>query len=145
VLASFHDICIEPKTLEEHTEAVINVLKNPYVDAIAHPGNPQFPLDIEKVVRAAKENGKFIELNNHSFVTRKGSEENCKEFARECKKQGVRIVCGSDSHISFEVGRFDRVYKLLEEVDMPCELVMNTSVEKFDEYIKRKKERIRRK
>jgi len=43
------------------------------------------------------------------------------------------------------VGRFDRVYKLLEEVDMPCELVMNTSVEKFDEYIKRKKERIRRK
>jgi len=27
VLASFHDICIEPKTLEEHTEAVINVLK----------------------------------------------------------------------------------------------------------------------
>jgi len=145
VLASFHDICIEPKTLEEHTEAVINVLKNPYVDAIAHPGNPQFPLDIEKVVRAAKENGKFIELNNRSFVTRKGSEENCKEFARECKKQGVRIVCGSDSHISFEVGRFDRVYKLLEEVDMPCELVMNTSVEKFDEYIKRKKERIRRK
>jgi len=145
VIASFHDICIEPKTQEEHTQAMINVLQNPYVDAIAHPGNPQFPVDIKRVVGVAKENGKLIEINNHSFVTRKGSEENCKEFARECKRQGVKIVCGSDSHISFDVGRFGRIYKLLEEVDIPSELIMNTSVDKLEEYIKQKKARIGRK
>jgi len=66
---------------------VINVLKNPYVDAIAHPGNPQFPLDIEKVVRAAKENGKFIELNNHSFVTRKGLRRIAKNLQESVKSK----------------------------------------------------------
>ncbi len=135
VIASFHEICIEPSSVEEHTNALINVLKNPYVDAVAHPGNPQFDVDIEKVVRAAKAYGKFIEINNHSFVVRQGSEINCKKFALECKRTGAKIVCGSDAHISFDVGKFERVYELLEEVCMPEELVMNTSVEGFNEYI----------
>ncbi|MCX7710488.1 MAG: phosphatase [Clostridia bacterium] len=140
-LASFHDICIEPSTVEEHTEALIRVLQNPYIDAIAHPGNPQFNVDIEKVVRAAKENGKFIEINNHSFSVRKGSEENCKRFAEKCKELGVRIVCGSDAHISFGVGKFDKVTQLLDEVGMPEELVLNTSTAKFEEYIKQRRDR----
>lgn len=144
VIASFHDICICPSTQKDHTEAMINVLKNPYVDAVAHPGNPQFPVDIERVVSAAKENGKLIEINNQSFVVRGGSEENCKEFAKECKKQGVKIVCGSDSHISFDIGRFGRIYRLMEEVDMPPELIISTSRDKFEEYLKHKKARIRR-
>lgn len=144
-MASFHDICIEPSTLEDHTTAIINVLKNPYVDAVAHPGNPQFQVDIKRVVKAARDNGKFIEINNHSFIVRAGCEDNCRNFASECKRQGVSIVCGSDAHISFDVGRFDRVYKLLEEVNMPEELIMNTSIDKFEEYLKAKKERIKRK
>ena len=141
VIASFHDVCIEPSSVEENTQAMVNVLKNPYVDAIGHPGNKMFQVDIEEVVKAACENGKFIEINNSSFLVRSGCEENCKEFAVECKKQGVRIVCGSDAHISYDVGSFDRIYKLLEEVDMPEELIMNTSSDKFDEYLKKKKER----
>lgn len=142
VIASFHDICIEPSSLEDNTQAMVNVLKNPYVDAIGHPGNTMFKVDIEKVVRAAYDNGKFIEINNSSFLVRAGCEENCREFAVECKKQGVRIVCGSDAHISFDVGRFDRIYKLLDEVLMPEELIMNTSTDKFYEYLEQKKERI---
>lgn len=145
VIASFHDICIEPSNQKDNTEAMIKVLQNPYVDAVAHPGNPQFPVDIERVVKAAKENGKLIEINNQSFVVRGGSEENCKEFAKECMRQGVKIVCGSDSHISFDVGRFDRVYGLLEEVDMCSELILNTSLDKFEGYIKEKNVRIGRK
>lgn len=141
-LASLHDICIVPQTMEEHTNALIGALKNPYIDAVAHPGNPQFNVDIEKVVRTAKEYNKFIEINNHSFYVRKGSEKNCREFLIQCKKHGVRVVTGSDAHISFEIGQFDKVYSLLEEVGMPEDLVMNTSIEKFDEYLKEKRARI---
>jgi len=75
-------------------------------------------------------------------LVRAGCEENCRDFAIECKKQGVRIVCGSDAHISFDVGRFDRIYKLLDEVLMPEELIMNTSTDKFHEYFKQRRKRI---
>jgi len=143
VLASFHDICIKPSNIEEHTNAMIKVLQNPFVDAVAHPGNPVFQVDIDKVVEAAKEYGKLIEINNHSFFVRTGSEENCAQFALKCKEKGVRIVCGSDAHISFDVGNFTNVYKLLENVDMPEELILSSSKEKFLEYVKTRKDRIR--
>lgn len=141
-LASFHDICIEPSTVENHTNAAVEILKNPYIDIFAHPGNPQFQIDIERVVKTARDNNKLIELNNHSFVVRKGSEANCLEIARMCKKYGVRVTTGSDAHISFNIGRFDNVKKLLEEVEMPEELVVTTSVEKMEGYLAERKKRI---
>lgn len=143
VIASLHDVCIEPATKEEHTNAYLNLMRNPYVDAIGHPGTPKFEVDVEKVVAAAKEYGKFIEINNTSFSVRTGCEENCMDFALECKRQGVKIVCGSDAHISFDVGKFDKVYNLLEKIDMPEELIMNSKVSNFDEFIENKRKRIR--
>ena len=134
-IASFHDICIAPSTVEEHTNAVIGVLKNPYIDAVAHPGNPQFQIDIDKVVKAAKEYNKFLEINNQSFVVRKGSEGNCYHLARKCKVLSVGMVCDSDTHISFDVGRFDRVNKIFETEQIGEELILNTSLEKFEDYL----------
>lgn len=142
VLASYHDICIKPATIEEHTNAVIQILSNPYIDVFAHPGNPQFQIDIEKVVKAARDNNKLIEINNQSALVRKGSEKNCLKIANLCKKHGVRITTGSDAHISFGIGKFDFVTKLLEEADMPEELVITTSIEKMDQYLLERRNRI---
>ncbi len=139
VIASFHDFTIEPATIEEHTQALVNILKNPLVDAIAHPGNPVFQVDIDKVVRTAAEYGKLIEINNHSFSVRKGSDRNCREFAVKCREYGARITCGSDAHISFDVGRFDRVHELLAEVGVPEELVICTSGDKIERFIEERK------
>lgn len=140
--ASFHDVCIEPSTVEENTRAAIGVLSNPYIDALAHPGNPQFQVDIDEVVRAAKKYNKLIEINNHSFAVRLGSGENCLEFAKKCAEYGVRIICGTDAHISFEVGIFDNVLRVLEEAKVPEELILNSSSEKFEAYLKERKDRI---
>lgn len=142
VLASFHDICIEPTTVEEHTNAAIQVLSNPYIDILAHSGNPQFQIDIEKVVKAARDYNKLIEINNQSFVVRTGSEKNCREIALMCKKYGVRIATGSDAHISFDIGKFNNVNKVFEEVEMPEELVVTTSVKKMEQYLLERKERV---
>jgi putative hydrolase len=142
VIASLHDVIIEPSTVEDNTAAFVKALENPFVDAIGHPGNPKFQVNIDEVVRAAKEFNKLIEINNHSFYVRSGCEENCHEFARKCKEKGVRIVCGSDAHVSFGIGKFENVYNLLDEVGMPEELVLNTSLEKFEEYLQQKKSRI---
>jgi len=137
VIASFHEICIPPSTVEEHTNAMVNVLKNPLVDAVAHPGNPQFQVDIDRVVKAAREYGKLIEINNQSFYIRRGSEENCKKFIALCKELSVKVVCGSDAHISFDLGKFDKVLKLFDELEMPGDLFVNSSMEKFTGYIGR--------
>lgn len=139
VNASFHDIMITPKTVEEHTQGMINALKNPCVDAVAHPGNPVFQVDIDRVVKTAAEYNKLIEINNSSFRVRKGCEANCAEFVKKCKKYDVRITCGSDAHICYDIGKFDRILKILKEVEMPEELVICTSLEKTEQYLQERK------
>lgn len=63
VIASFHEICIKPATIDVHTEAAIKALKNPLIDTIGHLCNPLFQVDIEKVVQTAREYNKPIEVN----------------------------------------------------------------------------------
>lgn len=144
VIASLHDECFEPsEDVERNTKALINAIKNPYVDIIGHPGNPIYPIDIERVLEAAKEYGKFIEINNSSFVTsRRGSEKICPIIAGKAKEMGVRVAVGSDAHICFDVGRFDEAIRLLEDINMPEELVLNTSVDKVKQYLQEKRKRI---
>lgn len=142
VLVSLHDVTIEPSTQKDNTNAIINALKNPYVDAVAHPGNPEFDIDIEEVVKACVEYNKCVEINNHSFVGRKGSYPNCKKFLQLCKQYKVRIVCGSDTHYSENIGNFEHVLDLINEVGMPEEFILNTSEDKFMKYLLERKSRI---
>ena len=142
-LASLHDVCLEPSTLEENTKAMISAIKNPYIDAIAHPENPVFPVDIEQVVMAAKKYQKLLEVNCSSPIARPGGENDCKKIMSECKKQGVRMFCGTDAHISFEMGQFDYAYRLFEEVGFPEELIINTSMERLEGFLKEREERLK--
>ncbi len=143
VIASFHDVVILPASTEEHTNALIEVLKNPLVDTLGHPGNPAFSVDIDTVVKTARDYGKLIEINNHSFEARAGSSDNCREFIMKCIKYGVKMVCSSDAHISFEVGKFDKISTLLEECNVPDELIMSKSADRFEEYLKVKAQRLK--
>lgn len=139
VIASLHDVCIEPWDLEGNTKALLNVMENKYVDIIAHSGNPVFPIDKEKFVLGAKKTNTLIEINNSSFSSRReGSKGNCYDIAKLCKKHRVPIIVNSDSHISFDVGRADKAIKLLEAVQIPEELIINTSTDRFIEYLKGK-------
>lgn len=142
ILAGFHEICLEPGTVEENTRAAVRVMENPYVDAVSHPGNPVFPIDIEAFVEAAAVNRRPVELNDSSFRVRKGSAERCEEIALACRERGVRVVCGSDAHIAFDIGRFDNVTALLERIGMPERLVVNASLESFAAYLEERRERI---
>lgn len=139
VIASLHEVCLEPGTVEQHTHTWIKTIENQYVDAIGHSGNPVFTYNFDEVLRCVKDHDKLVEINNHSFAVRAGSEVNCTIIARKCKEMGVKIVVGSDAHFSFDVGSFQRVQELFEEVGMPEELVMNTSTHKLLDYLKRRK------
>lgn len=139
VIASLHNICLKPGTEEENTSAIIGAMENPNVDIIGHPGNPVFPVDKELIVKKAKETGTLIEINNSSFLSsRVGSYENCREIALLCKKHGVKVACGSDAHISFDVGRSDKAEKMLSEIGFDEELIANRTYESFAAYFKEK-------
>ena len=92
--------------------------------------------DYEAVVKKAKEKGKIIEINNHSFKVRAGSGENCREIALLCKKYAVPVVISTDAHFSPEVGFVPNSIKLMEEIDFPEELILNTSLKKLCDYLK---------
>ncbi len=144
VLAGLHDVCLPPGTEEENTRALEAALANPYVDAVSHPGNPLFPVDLDRVVRAAREHGKAIELNASSLRVRAGSEERCQIVARLCAGLGARVVCGSDAHWSGDVGRVDGAVALATRAKVPVALVVNASRASFDRFVGERRARLAR-
>jgi putative hydrolase len=139
VMAGFHRECFVPRGMEDNTRALVAALRNPLVDAVSHPGNPEFPVDPAAVVAAARECGKAIEINSGSFRIRIGSDRNCLDFARLCARTGTRIVCGSDAHFSGDVGRLSAAKAVLKEAGVPRELVANASLRSFDAFLERGK------
>lgn len=129
VMAGFHDIPEYTKRdIKTNTKALINVMDNPFVRIITHPGNPKFPIDYDQAVAAAKEKNVALEINNASLViARAGSEKNCALTARLIAKYGSYTSIGSDAHISFDVGNFGEALRLVEEAGVKEERVINSS------------------
>jgi putative hydrolase len=138
VIAGLHTPVLKPGTIEENTQAILGAIENPLVDCIAHIGNPKYPLNYEPIYSALKENDTLIEINNSSFYLRDGSTENCLNVVSKCKELEIPIVVSSDSHFYTDVGNFTYAKKALEIVDFPEELVLNTSAEKFKDYLLKK-------
>jgi len=120
----------------KNTEVLIKAISNPYVNVIAHPGNPMFPISIKETVSAAKDLGVAIEINNSSFTgSRKGSWARCLEFAKEVKKQDHFVLLGTDSHFSTMLGNFEKAIELIEKAGLSPDNVLNTSIEKIEKYL----------
>lgn len=142
VIASLHSITIKPGTKEQNTSAMIGALSNKYIDAIGHPGNAHYEIDRFEVVKTAKEQNKLLEVNNRSFVFRKGSNVGCAEIIKLCKQLKTRIIVSSDTHFCYEVGAFEYCIKALKECDFPEELIVNATKERFEEYLAERAARI---
>lgn len=128
MIASFHEPVFKPKSKEENTEAILNVMdKYDKVEILGHLGNPNYELDYEAIVKKAKEKNIMIEINNSSLLgsSRVGSDVNCKKVALLCREIGTKVILTSDAHINTCIGVFNKGIELLEEIQMPKELVMN--------------------
>lgn len=135
VIASYHTSCTKPGTVEEHTQAYLSVARNPYVRLIGHSGSAEFEYDYEKVVPEFGKSGKIVEINAHTFICRKTSVENCKKIAGLCKEYRVPVMVNSDAHSEFEVGQVKRALDMLENMDFPEELIINTDPERIRNYL----------
>lgn len=139
IIASLHLPCVKTGSVEENTKACIMALKNPFVKILGHPDDSRYPLDYEMLAQAAAKEKKALEVNNsslHPLSARKGGRENITELLKACKKHGVSILLGSDSHICCDVGRFDAALALIDQVDFPPELILNRNPENIARVIR---------
>ena len=100
--------------------------------------NPVYPVDFDALARAAKEQHVLLEINNSSYKpngSRSGSEPYGRQLLAACKQHGTAVICGSDAHIDLDVGTHAYSWKLIEACGFPEELVVNTSVEKFESFL----------
>ena len=133
-IASFHEPCFPPATAAEHTAALEQILRNPMINCLGHLGNPNFPFDHERIISQCNAFGKIVEINNNSVNVRRGSEENCRDIARLCKQYRVPVAVNTDAHISYAVGQVEGAMAMLESMDFPEELVINSSLERLRDY-----------
>lgn len=137
VIASFHHPVCAPSTKEDHTKAYLKIAQNPHVTVIGHCGTADYDYDHEKVVKAWKEYGKIVEINEGSTRVRKSSWNNCLDIAKLCKKYEVPIVVNSDAHYKTNIGDFQKSEMMLKEINFPETLILNADEERFFETIKK--------
>lgn len=137
-IAGIHSLCYTPGTLEENTQGMINAIANPYIHIISHPGDGTAKLLFEPIVQAAKEHHTLLEINNSSLRPSRHKVEarpNNLEILRLCKQYEVPVILGSDAHISFDIATYNFAMELVNEAEFPEELIINTDVKKFKEYL----------
>ncbi len=129
---------MEPLSAEENTAALCNAMENEFIKIIGHPGDPRYPIDIMQVVSASKQTGTLLELNNASFNPangRKGGEDIAIEMLKECKRQNVPVILGSDAHYHTYIGDFGYCEKLLAAANFPEELIINNDIDLWSKIV----------
>ena len=92
---------------EKLTERAVKALSHPAVDFLCHPTNRLIgrregnPIDLAKVVRAAKDHGKMLEIDGEPH--RLDLDE---VWAKRAMEEGIKLVIDSDAHA---VGELDNV------------------------------------
>lgn len=134
VIASLHTPCIESGTIEENTNTILKVMDKLKVKIIGHLDDSRYPVDYKKIVKKAKEKNILLEINNSSLkptTFRQGAWENLKELLNLCEEYKVKVILGSDAHISYDVGKFPYSEKIINDLNFPKNLVINYDEEEI--------------
>ncbi len=137
-IASIHNtIGYTSGTIEQNTSAIIGAMKNPLINIIGHPDDGRVPVDYEAIVKASKEYGTLLELNDNSISSgfRLNARENDRKMLEYCKEYSVPVVIGSDAHAVKTVARHDSALSLIEETGFDYELVLNFFPDRLRKYL----------
>ncbi|WP_024347812.1 phosphatase [Lacrimispora indolis] len=137
-IASLHEPCYKSGTSAENTRAYIGAIENPLIHIIGHPDDSRFPVDYDTLVSAAAENHTLLELNSsslHPLSARINAAENYRIMLELCKRYHASVIIDSDAHIEADAGNHTRAWELINEMNFPEELIVNSSFEKLLPYI----------
>lgn len=122
VICAVHSLFNLPE--EKQTRRIIKALENPFVNILAHPTGrligerEPYAVDMKAVMKAAKENSAFLELNSYPLRLDL-NDMHCKM----AKETGVKVVINSDAHstdgldnLSFGIHQARRGWLEVEDV-----------------------------
>lgn len=138
-IASIHSgIKYEAGSITQNTNAVLQAMKNPYINIIGHPDDSRVPMDYKELVLASKEYNTLLEINNNSLTPggwRVNPYENDKRILELCAENNIPVIIGSDAHTADKVGCHDYAIKLINEIHFPEELIANYDIELLKTYL----------
>ncbi len=141
LVASYHRYYMEnfsvadPKTV---TDGYLKLFERYNVDLVGHPTIKNFPADWDILVKAAKERGILLELNESSVATGKSPKENVRAMLAACKKYGCSVSVDSDAHFWSAIAKVPLSERILSEADFPSELVVNADIGRLREWVHKK-------
>lgn len=137
-VAGIHGLCYDEAGVVKNTDNVISAMAYGKVKFISHPDADTFPMDYPTLVQGAKEYGVALEVNNSSIrkpKLRPGCIENYHKMLPLCMEYGVPVVVNTDSHDPHQVGDFTMALKLLEEIGVDENLILNNDLEKLKSFL----------
>ena len=111
---------------EKLTNRALKAISNPSVDFLCHPTNRLLgrregnPLDLEKVIRTAKDNGKMLEIDGEP--DRLDLDD---VWAKKAMEAGVPLVIDSDAHSTGELDNVAYGVKVARRAWLETKDVMN--------------------
>lgn len=136
VIGSFHEPVFKPSNEATHTKALLAAIESGQINILGHLGNPNFPFDIDTVVKAAAKHKVMIEINNSSLVhSRPGSDSRCALIAESARDHDAYLTFGSDAHFCSYIGNFEACIKLVKTIGFPKERLVSTHAVKLLEYL----------
>lgn len=131
-IASFHEPVFPPSDRLTHTKAMMAAIASGRVQIIGHPGNPNYPIEIDVVVRACVDHGVALEINNSSFhVSRHGSEPHCLAILEAAAREGALVAAASDAHVASAVGEVATSLKKIQAAQIAPEAVVTLTAERL--------------
>lgn len=138
VIASLHTYSIKPATAREHTRAYELLCQNPLIDIIGHPTDPAFDFDYSALAKAAASTGTALELNSHALKKHPDAESNYRRLIEACLREGTPMSVASDAHISYEIGDFGPIPRLLDEMGVEEKQVINSGADALNAFLKQR-------
>ena len=130
----------------DYTEATIKAMENPYLDMITHPVQEEYPLNLDKVAKAAADKNVILELNASSYSPKKdrirGIKSQSLKLLKLAKKYGFKLAVNSDAHFHDNIGEYSSLNFIFESEDFDKELIVNRSVKSVESYLKERNERL---
>ncbi|MGA1207382.1 MAG: phosphatase [Gammaproteobacteria bacterium] len=131
-IASFHEPVFPPSDRLTHTKAMIAAIASGRVQIIGHPGNPNYPIEIDAVVRACVAHGVALEINNSSFhVSRHGSEPHCMAILEACAREGAFVAAASDAHVAYAVGDVETSLEKIQAAQILPDAVVTLTAQRL--------------
>jgi len=134
----------ERTNIKQNTEALIRAIQRNRIHMVAHPYRLDFPIDIERVYKIAREYKVLFELNLSLLKQYSDSKELLEQIFLMLdliKSNNDKVIIASDAHVATEIGD-DSILRTLD-INLPANLVLGavSGYQEITEFLKSLKRR----